>query len=89
VFRRSCSKARITAPATDVIQRGSALPLAPTVKQVVDPARTYTSTIETTAGSIDVTLDPERAQVTVNNFVCLAGPVTTTIRRSTGSFATS
>ncbi len=41
-------------------------------EQVVDPARTYTATIETTAGSIVVTLDPERAPVTVNNFVCLA-----------------
>jgi cyclophilin family peptidyl-prolyl cis-trans isomerase len=39
---------------------------------VVDPDRTYTATIETTAGSIVVDLDQERAPVTVNNFVCLA-----------------
>lgn len=41
-------------------------------QQVIDPARTYSATIETTAGTIVVDLDQERAPVTVNNFVCLA-----------------
>lgn len=41
-------------------------------RQVVDPAKTYTATIETTAGNIVVDLDQDRAPVTVNNFVCLA-----------------
>lgn len=41
-------------------------------QQVIDPVRTYTATIETTAGTIVVDLDQEAAPVTVNNFACLA-----------------
>lgn len=40
--------------------------------QVIDPAKTYTATIETTAGTIMVDLAQDRAPVTVNNFVCLS-----------------
>ncbi len=41
-------------------------------QQVIDPAKTYTATIETTAGAIVVDLNQDLAPVTVNNFVCLA-----------------
>jgi len=41
-------------------------------QQVIDPAKAYTATIETTAGTIVADLDPQQAPVTVNNFVCLA-----------------
>lgn len=39
---------------------------------VVDPARTYTATLETNKGTIEVELFPADAPKTVNNFVCLA-----------------
>ena len=38
----------------------------------IDPARTYTGTIETNKGPIEFELYPEDAPQTVNNFVCLA-----------------
>ena len=38
----------------------------------IDPAKTYTGTIETNKGSIEFELYPEDAPQTVNNFVCLA-----------------
>ena len=38
----------------------------------IDPARTYTGTIETNKGAIQVEFFPEDAPNTVNNFVCLA-----------------
>lgn len=41
-------------------------------KQCIDPAKTYTATIETSEGTIVLDLDTERAPVTVNNFVNLA-----------------
>lgn len=39
---------------------------------VIDPARTYMATITTSAGAMQVELDPALAPATVNNFVCLA-----------------
>ena len=38
----------------------------------IDPAKTYTGTIETNKGPIEFELYPEDAPQTVNNFVCLA-----------------
>lgn len=38
----------------------------------IDPAKTYTATIETTAGTMSVEFYPEDAPNTVNNFVFLA-----------------
>ncbi len=42
-------------------------------EQVIDPAKRYTATIATPRGDILISLDPERAPRTVNNFVFLAG----------------
>jgi cyclophilin family peptidyl-prolyl cis-trans isomerase len=39
----------------------------------IDPSRTYVATVETTRGEFEITLDPESAPRTVNNFVFLAG----------------
>ncbi|MDQ1396075.1 MAG: hypothetical protein QOG64_1334 [Acidimicrobiaceae bacterium] len=41
-------------------------------KTCIDPAKTYTATIETDAGTMKATLDPKAAPKTVNNFVVLA-----------------
>lgn len=41
-------------------------------QMVIDPARTYTATIETNRGDIVIQLAADTAPVTVNNFVCLA-----------------
>ena len=38
----------------------------------IDPTKTYTATVVTTAGSFDVALDPKTAPQTVNSFVFLA-----------------
>ena len=38
----------------------------------IDPDATYTATFTTTKGDFTATLDPQRAPVTVNNFVVLA-----------------
>jgi cyclophilin family peptidyl-prolyl cis-trans isomerase len=38
----------------------------------IDPAKTYSGTLDTNKGTIEVELFPEDAPVTVNNFVCLA-----------------
>jgi cyclophilin family peptidyl-prolyl cis-trans isomerase len=38
----------------------------------IDPSKTYTATVVTTAGTFDITLDPKTAPTTVNNFVFLA-----------------
>jgi len=38
----------------------------------VDPAKTYTATLETNKGAITAELYPQDAPATVNNFVCLA-----------------
>lgn len=38
----------------------------------IDPAASYTATIETTCGTIEIALDADAAPVTVNNFVFLA-----------------
>ena len=38
----------------------------------IDPAKTYTGTLETNKGALEVELFPEDAPQTVNNFVCLA-----------------
>jgi cyclophilin family peptidyl-prolyl cis-trans isomerase len=37
----------------------------------IDPAKTYTATLETSAGNVEVTFFPQDAPQTVNNFVCL------------------
>jgi cyclophilin family peptidyl-prolyl cis-trans isomerase len=39
---------------------------------VIDPAKTYTATIETSMGPIVIDLYADKAPTTVNNFVCLA-----------------
>ena len=41
-------------------------------KMTIDPARSYTATLETSCGAIDVALDAERTPETVNSFVFLA-----------------
>jgi cyclophilin family peptidyl-prolyl cis-trans isomerase len=38
----------------------------------IDPAKTYSGSLETNKGTIQVELFPDDAPVTVNNFVCLA-----------------
>lgn len=38
----------------------------------VDPAKTYTATLQTNKGTITAELYPQDAPMTVNNFVCLA-----------------
>jgi cyclophilin family peptidyl-prolyl cis-trans isomerase len=38
----------------------------------IDPAKSYTASLETNKGTIQVEFFPEDAPVTVNNFVCLA-----------------
>ena len=40
--------------------------------QTIDPSKTYTATIETTAGTMTAELFPSEAPTTVNNFVFLA-----------------
>lgn len=47
--------------------RWSALPA-----MVIDPAKRYTGTFDTSAGSFQVELYPQEAPQTVNSFVCLA-----------------
>jgi cyclophilin family peptidyl-prolyl cis-trans isomerase len=39
---------------------------------VIDPAKTYQATLQTTAGDIVIELDPVKAPIATNNFVCLA-----------------
>ncbi len=39
---------------------------------VIDPAKSYTATLETTAGTMTLELFPQEAPLTVNNFVFLA-----------------
>ncbi|MEN9229513.1 MAG: peptidylprolyl isomerase [Thermostichus sp. DG02_5_bins_236] len=39
---------------------------------VIDPAKSYTATMETTAGTMTLELFPQEAPLTVNNFVFLA-----------------
>ena len=38
----------------------------------IDPTKTYTATITTTCGDIDVALDTKNAPMATNNFVFLA-----------------
>jgi cyclophilin family peptidyl-prolyl cis-trans isomerase len=38
----------------------------------IDPTKTYTATVVTTAGTFTIALDPKTAPITVNNFVFLA-----------------
>ena len=38
----------------------------------IDPAKSYTASLETNKGTIEVEFFPDDAPVTVNNFVCLA-----------------
>ncbi len=40
--------------------------------QCIDPARTYTATVETTEGAVVVELDTAKTPITTNNFVALA-----------------
>lgn len=42
-------------------------------KLEIDPKKSYTATIETTKGAIEIELYPQYAPKTVNNFVFLAG----------------
>jgi cyclophilin family peptidyl-prolyl cis-trans isomerase len=58
-----------TAPPDDDIQRTFTEPPPMTI----DPAATYTATIDTSEGTIVVDLDAAAAPVSVNNFVFLAG----------------
>src|SRR5439155_14887309 len=41
-------------------------------KMCIDPAKTYTATMETDAGTMKIALDPKKAPKTANNFVVLA-----------------
>jgi cyclophilin family peptidyl-prolyl cis-trans isomerase len=41
-------------------------------KTCIDPAKTYTATVETTEGTVVVELDTKRTPITTNNFVVLA-----------------
>ncbi len=49
------------------IQQWSAPP-----KMTLDAGKSYTATLQTNKGTIEVELDPDDAPQTVNNFVCLA-----------------
>lgn len=39
---------------------------------IIDPAGTYTATLQTSAGTIEVELDAANAPIATNNFICLA-----------------
>jgi len=41
-------------------------------QECIDPAKTYTATMETDSGTMTIALDPKAAPVAVNNFVSLA-----------------
>ena len=41
-------------------------------KRCIDPAKTYTATVDTTLGVVTVSLDTKRTPITTNNFVVLA-----------------
>jgi cyclophilin family peptidyl-prolyl cis-trans isomerase len=58
------------APATVPVPPVKTFTQAP--KQCIDPAKTYTATIVTDHGNIEIALDPTKAPGTVNNFVTLA-----------------
>ena len=61
--------ARATAVSEDGVA-GKQYSQPPAMK--IDPAKTYTGTIQTNFGPIEFELFPEEAPQTVNNFVCLA-----------------
>jgi peptidylprolyl isomerase len=52
--------------------QGMAQQYAEPPRMRIDPSKSYTGTLETNTGAIDVELFPEDAPQTVNNFVCLA-----------------
>jgi peptidylprolyl isomerase len=39
---------------------------------IIDPAETYSAMLQTTAGTIELALDPASAPIATNNFICLA-----------------
>ena len=57
-------------PADGSAQQRTSFPSPPPM--CIDPAKTYTATMETDAGSMTITLDPQKAPKTVNNFVVLS-----------------
>ncbi len=61
-----------TRPATTTITTLPPKAPLPKPEVTVDPAKTYTATIETTQGRIVIALDARGAPVSVNNFVYLA-----------------
>jgi peptidylprolyl isomerase/peptidyl-prolyl cis-trans isomerase B (cyclophilin B) len=67
----SAAPAAIECPATDgsTAQRRS---FAAPLPMCIDPAKTYTATVETTKGTFTITFDAAKAPATVNNFVTLA-----------------
>ncbi len=79
----SAGKGRSDRAGTDEAPRGDACPKADgsspkktrfdaAPPMCIDPAKQYTATIETDAGTIVAALDPAKAPKTVNNFVVLA-----------------
>src|SRR5262245_37319690 len=39
---------------------------------IIDPAQAYNATLQTSAGTIEIALDPAGAPIATNNFICLA-----------------
>ena len=39
---------------------------------IIDTAQSYSATLQTTAGTIEIALDPVDAPIATNNFICLA-----------------
>ena len=77
----TCAGVALTGPAS--AQTPACWDQAPTIVQgtpkwptppnmVIDPAKIYTATIQTSLGDITVSLLTDRAPIAVNNFVCLA-----------------
>ncbi len=64
------SPADETADASDTAARDGMYDAPP--EMTIDPSRSYTATIETTEGTMQVELFPEEAPLAVNNFVFLA-----------------
>ena len=59
--------AATSAPANNLVNHWSSAP-----PMTIDPTKTYTATVNTTAGPFTITLDAKAAPQTVNNFVFLA-----------------
>lgn len=61
-----------TTPCPDGEQTEPTLDFDDAFERCIDPAKSYTATVETTEGTVVVALDTERTPLTANNFVALA-----------------